>query len=208
MNLLKTTVALALAGIGSMAHAVSYDINNSLSAWLTSAGTVGANVIGIGTFVGDGCPPGVACNGVKTQSVPGVSIAQQGGGSASYNGSNLLNNNAGSSYLEWTFAKPQNGWGGTFTMPVGNGLSITANDHVLGWIDVTSVGAGQSLNGFLGFTSADKFSGVRVSAIGGSASSYLQSDFSVAAVPEPETYAMMMAGLLALGLRARRKAKA
>ena len=105
----RAVLALALAGIGTMAHAASYDVSNSFAGWLASAGSIGANTLGNGNFVGVGCAPGVDCANVAAQGVPGVSIAQNGGGSASYDAGGLLNNNAGGSYLEWTFATPQNG---------------------------------------------------------------------------------------------------
>jgi len=90
-------------------------------------------------------------------------------------------------------------------MAVNNGLSMTANDLVLGWTDVTSVGTNQSLNGFLGFTSADRFSGVRVGAICGAASSYRMDTFAVAAVPEPSSWALMAGGLALVWFCLRRR---
>jgi hypothetical protein len=205
----KTVLALALAGIGTMAHAVSYNISNDQGGWLASVQAIGPTTFGTGTFTGVGCPPGVACDDVAVNGLPGVSFAQNGPGSASYDGG-LLNNLSASGYLEWTFATPQNGWGGTFQMAQNNGLSFQAKDKNLGWIDVTIVGEGQTLDGFLGFSSADQFSGVRVSGLAGNATSYRMTDVSIAAaIPEPETYVLMLAGLAALGFFAgRRKARA
>ncbi|MFN9677469.1 MAG: PEP-CTERM sorting domain-containing protein [bacterium] len=203
----RTVLALALAGIGAMAHAVTYDISSSSAAWQASNASIGAFVLGQGTFAPLGCAPGVACAGVVLNGLPGVGFAQVGPGSASYDGG-LLNNLGTGGYLQWNFATPQNAWGGLFNMTPGNGLSFMANDLNLGWIDVTTVGAGQTLSGFLGFTSADRFSGVRVSGLS-DGSSYRMTEVAVAVVPEPGTYMLMFAGLAAVGLVARnRKTKA
>lgn len=214
MSMMKTTVALAvLATAGTAAHAVSYEIHNSQAGLLNAVQAMGPTTVGSGNFVGVGCAPGVACANVATNGVPGVSIAQSGNGSASFD--NGLLNNLNGGYLEWSFANPQNGWGGTFAMTAGNaGLAFAANDKNLGWIDVTTVGAGQTLNGFFGFSSTDQFAGVRVSvplpAISAfnviEGTSYKMTDFTVAqAVPEPETYALMLAGLAGVVAFARRR---
>jgi hypothetical protein len=194
----------------SSASAASYDIESTFNGWLTSLQDIGSTTFGTGTFQAD--PPNslnVALNGL-----PGVSFAQNGPGSVIYNTGNLVADVAGSGYLEWAFTTPQNGWGGTFEMTQGNGIKFVANDVNLGWIDVTSVGSGQSLGGFLGFTSPDRFSGVRVFMDGASqtsASSYAMRDVIVGSAKVPEvgsTLALLAIGVAGLGgcSRFRRKA--
>jgi hypothetical protein len=92
-------------------------------------------------------------------------------------------------------------------------LDLPEGNENLGWIDVTSVGVGQSLDGFLGFSSTERFGGVRVSALLGSdATSYKMTDVSIAradpiSVPEPGSLALLsLAGGALAFVRKRRKA--
>lgn len=209
----KSLIGAALLAAATAAQAASYNIFNDFTGWLGSVESMGSTTLGTGTFVGVGCAPGVSCPNVAVNGLPGVGFAQNGSGSASYDGGLLNNLNGG--YLEWNFTTAQNGWGGAFQMATGNaGLSFEANDLNLGWIDVTSIVANQALNGFFGFTSTDEFLGVRVAAlpqVGGGpvGSSYRMTDVSVAAatVPEPGSLALLALGGLAFGLvRRQRKA--
>jgi hypothetical protein len=212
----KAMVAGALLAWAASAQAASFNISTSQAGWLASVQAMGPTTFGTGTFVGVGCAPGVACSGVAVNGLPGVSFATGGpSSSVSYDGG-LLNNLVAGDYLEWTFTTPQNGWGGTFQMALNNGLAFQANDLSLGWIDVTSVGRDQELNGFLGFSSTDRFLGVRVFALQTNppsptaASSYKMTDVSIAraeqaAAPEPTSLALFGLAGAALTVARRRR---
>jgi hypothetical protein len=211
-HLRSALVGAALVVSATGAQAASYSVSNDFAGWLGSVEAMGPTTFGTGTFVGVGCAPGVACDGVAVNGLPGVSFATGGpASSASYDGG-LLNNLVDGDYLEWTLATPQNGWGGTFQMALGNGLAFQVLDlpeglENLGWVDVVTVGAGTELNGFLGFSSTERFGGIRVFADPG-ASSYRMTDVSIARaeVPEPGSLALLGLGLAGLGLARRRKA--
>ena len=206
-------VGAALFVSAASAHAVSYNISSSLGDMLANVQSMGPTTFGTGAFVGVGCAPGVACANVAVNGLPGVSFATGGPASSVSYDNGLLNNLVAGDYLEWTFATPQNGWGGTFQMALNNGLAFQARDLVLGWIDVTTVGRNQTLDGFLGFSSTDRFGGVRVFALQTdppsptAASSYRMTDVSIARaeVPEPGTLALLGLGLAGLGFTRRRR---
>ena len=149
----------------------------------------------------------------------GLSFAQVAPGSVLFQdnaGTGTLVNNLGANgYLEWTLPGPQNGFGGTFDITAGNsGVVFAVNDLNLGWIDVCGAGmacfgANQAYAGFYGFTSTDRFTGVRTFAGPGTGSSYSMTDVSIgsAQIPEPGVMTLMLAGLAGLGFaRQQRKA--
>ena len=74
----KTFIAAALAASATAAQAVSYNISNDQAGWLSSVEAMGPTTFGTGTFVGVGCPPGVACSDVAVNGLPGVSFATGG----------------------------------------------------------------------------------------------------------------------------------
>jgi hypothetical protein len=210
----KTTlIGAALFAAAAAAQAATYNTSNDFAGWLGSVEAMGSTTLGTGTFACGqvGFPPNAACSVVVLNGLPGVTFATGGPSSSlSYDGG-LLNNLVKGDYLEWTFVTPQNGWGGTFQMALKNGLSFQVLDlpegnENLGWVDVFTVSPEQSLNGFLGFSSTERFGGVRVFA-GPDASSYRMTDVSIAraTVPEPGSLALLTLGGLAMGFVRRQR---
>lgn len=107
-----------------------------------------------------------------------------------------------------------NGFGGEFDLsPGGAGLGIEltlVGGKVLSFVVPTQI-ANSYTGQFFGFTSTESFAAVllNVGNQGGVAETHTVDNLvlATAAVPEPETYAMLIAGLGLVGL-ARRKAKA
>jgi len=209
----KTLIGAALLAATTAAQAASYNISNSLAGLLANVQAMGPTTFGTGTF--QCANPGVNCTDPAVNGLPGVSYSVSGSGSVSLDAGALLNNlPAGSNnYLEWTFATPQNGWGGTFRMTTGNGLEFQALDLAegnenLGWVDVTSVDLNQALDGFLGFSSTERFGAVRVRQFSNpTGSSYRMENVSIAKaeVPEPGSLALLALGAMAVGFARRQR---
>ncbi len=127
-------------------------------------------------------------------------------GHGSWSGQPMVGVNSGSNTMTFTFAQAVVGFGGFLNWAPGYGnASIAAydvNNNLLESAAITfntngSLNSGE-FHGFRQNSAVIKTFTMTGGYIGGS-------NFAVVAVPEPETYAMMLAGLAGLGLMARRR---
>jgi hypothetical protein len=125
-----------------------------------------------------------------------------------------LNNNRWEDRLDgaqstiWTFTSLLSAWGGDWNLSTlgGFGSGITVHAGVGGG-SYQLVGQFEDVNQFYGFTSGTGFDTVRImeGPGGGVETHYMDNMRFAAAIPEPETYALMLAGLGLLGFHARRR---
>jgi hypothetical protein len=128
--------------------------------------------------------------------------------SAGSMGSNVFNDRVvnGGDSTTWTFGAPTFGFGGDWDLTpggAGQGIEFFKDSTTLVTSQVPKSYSGQ----FWGFISTTSFTTLRYDGgtQGGFAETHNMDNLTISAVPEPETYAMLMAGLGLLGTVVRRR---
>lgn len=144
-------------------------------------------------------------------STPGLSITEIGSGHSSGISGGVYHDRVvrDDSFTTYTFANAVYAVGANWDLTpggAGQGLQLFAGSEAI-TPQIANSYAGQ----FFGFVSTNAFTSfsVKAGSDGGIAETHdVDNLLFAAAVPEPETYAMLLSGLCAIGLARRRKAKA